>query len=126
MAHFAQLDESNVVLQVIVIANDELIDSDGFELEQKGIDFCKTLFGEDTVWKQTSYNGKIRKNYAGIGFIYDEALNAFVPPQPYPSWLLNPDTAQWESPIPYPKDGKLHRWDEPTLSWIEVPSNEIV
>lgn len=121
MAHFAQLDENNVVLQVIVVHNNELIAPDGSESEQKGIDFCQSLFGADTVWKQTSYNGTFRKNYASVGFTYDAVLNAFVPPQPYPSWSLNQDTAQWEAPIPYPVDGKYYRWNESKLSWVEIP-----
>lgn len=121
MAHFAQLDENNLVLQVIVVHNNELIAPDGLESEQKGAEFCQSLFGIDTVWKQTSYNKKFRKNYASVGFTYDADLDAFVPPQPYPSWLLNTDTAQWESPVPYPTDGKRYEWNEETLSWVEMP-----
>lgn len=120
MAHFAQLDENNVVVQVIVVHNNELLDENGNESEAKGIAFCQSLLGEDTRWIQTSYNKKFRKNYAGIGFTYDVALDAFIPAPLYPSWLLNPDTAQWEPPVPYPTDGKRYKWDEPTLSWIEV------
>lgn len=126
MAHFAQLDENNVVTQVVVVANQELLDENGQESEQKGIEFCQSLFGANTRWLQTSYNGNIRKNYAGIGFTYDTALDAFVPPQPFPSWSLNSDTAQWEPPVPLPEDSgigtppKLYKWDESTLSWIEL------
>ena len=120
MAHFAQIDENNVVTQVIVVANAELLDENGQESEQKGIGFCQSLFGADTRWLQTSYHGNIRKNYAGIGYTYDISLDAFIAPQPYPSWILNTDTAQWESPVPYPTDGKIYIWDEQTLSWVEV------
>jgi hypothetical protein len=118
MAHFAQLDANNVVTQVIVVSNADTSDAFGVEKESIGIAFCERLFGGN--WKQTSYNGKIRKNYAGIGYTYDAAIDAFVPPKPYPSWLLNTNTAQWEAPVPYPTDGKKYRWDEPTLSWVEV------
>ncbi len=118
MAHFAQLDANNVVTQVIVVSNADTSDAFGVEKESIGIAFCERLFGGN--WKQTSYNGKIRKNYAAIGYTYDAAIDAFVPPKPYPSWLLNTNTAQWEAPVPYPTDGKNYRWDEPTLSWIEV------
>jgi hypothetical protein len=123
MAHFAQLDENDVVTQVIVVANEELL-LDGVESEAKGVIFCKSLFGEDTKWKQTSYNGNIRKNYAGIGFKYDSALNAFIAPKPYDSWILNEDTAQWEAPTPYPTDGKIYYWSEDDLTWLEVELSE--
>lgn len=118
MAHFAQLDENNVVTQVIVVHNNELMEN-GVEVEAKGITFCQSLF-PGTSWRQTSYNGNIRKNYAGIGFTYDAQRDAFIAPQPFPSWLLNEGTCQWEAPVPYPTDGKTYRWDEPTLSWVEV------
>ncbi len=120
MAHFAQLDEAGVVTQVIVVHNNELLDENGVESEAKGVSFCQSLFGADSRWKQTSYNGNIRKNYAGIGFTYDAARDAFIPEKPYPSWVLNEDTCLWGAPVAYPTDGKLYRWDEPTLSWIEV------
>lgn len=118
MAHFAQLDENNVVTQVIVVHNNELMEN-GVEIEAKGIAFCQSLF-PGTTWRQTSYNGSIRKNYAGIGFTYDAQRDAFIAPQPFPSWLLNETTCQWEAPVPYPTDGKTYRWDEPTLSWVDV------
>ena len=123
MAHFAQLDENNVVTQVIVVANDELL-LDGVESEAKGVIFCKSLFGEDTKWVQTSYNATIRKNYAGVGFKYDSALNAFIAPKPFNSWTLDEDTAQWEAPTPYPTDGKIYYWSEDDLTWLEVPTTE--
>jgi hypothetical protein len=119
MAHFAQLDENNLVTQVIVVANEELL-LDGVENETKGIEFCKSLLGENTRWVQTSYNGNIRKNYAGIGYTYDPVADHFFAPQPYPSWTLDAD-AKWQSPILYPvEEGKFFTWDEPTLSWVEI------
>jgi hypothetical protein len=115
MAHFAQLDNSNTVLQVIVVANEELL-LDGVESEVKGVIFCKSLFGEDTKWVQTSYNGTFRKNYAGIGFTYDPIENHFFAPQPFPSWVLNAD-AIWEAPVACPTDGKKYTWNEDTQEW---------
>ena len=117
MAHFAELNENNIITQVIVVANEELLDN-GVESEVKGIAFCQSLFGGN--WKQTSYNGNIRKNYAGIGYTYDAGRDAFIPPKPFESWVLNEDTCRWDAPTPYPTDGKRYRWDEPTLSWVEV------
>ena len=122
MAHFAQLDENNVVLQVIVVSNNELLDG-GVESEVKGISFCQSLF-PGTQWVQTSYNANFRKNYAGLGYTYNHDLDAFVPPQPFPSWLLNQQTCQWEAPVPYPSDGKSYYWDEVVQSWISVMSTE--
>ena len=118
MAHFAQLDENNVVTQVIVVANEELL-VDGVESESKGVIFCKSLFGKDTRWVQTSYNGNKRKNYAGIGYTYDPINDHFFAPQPYPSWTLDAD-AKWQPPTAYPTDGKFYTWNESTLSWDEV------
>ena len=120
MAHFAQLDENNIVTQVIVVHNNELLDENGVEIESKGVAFCKSLYGWGTNWVQTSYNGNIRKNYAGIGYTYDAARDAFIPPQPYPSWVLDEATCRWQAPVPMPQDGKLYRWDEPTTSWVEI------
>jgi hypothetical protein len=130
MAHFAKLDENNNVLAVHVV-NNNVITIDGNESEQAGIDFLTSLHGH-TLWKQTSYNGNIRKNYAGIGFTYNEQLDAFVPPKPFSSWLLNENTCQWYAPISYPQDGyvhpnyggtgegKMYLWNEETLSWVEA------
>lgn len=117
MAHFAQLDDAGTVLQVIVVHNNELLDG-GVESEAKGVAFCRSLFGGN--WKQTSYNANIRKNYAGIGYTYDAGRDAFIPPQPYPSWTLNESTCTWQSPVPMPTDNKPYRWDELTLSWVEI------
>jgi hypothetical protein len=115
MAHFAQLDENNKVLQVIVVANEELMEN-GAESEHKGIAFCKTLLGADTNWVQTSYNANFRKNYAGIDFIYDADNDYFFAPQPYPSWELD-DDAQWQAPVAYPTDGEAYTWNENDLKW---------
>ena len=117
MAHFAKL-ENNIVTQVIVVANQDILDENGQENEQKGIDFCSNLLGG--TWIQTSYNGKIRKNYAGVGYKYDADLDAFIPTQPFASWVLDEKTAQWKAPIDMPTDGKRYSWDEDTTSWIEV------
>ena len=114
MAHFAKL-ENNIVIQVIVVANQEIIDENGQESEQKGIDFCSNLLGG--TWKQTSYNGNIRKNYAGIGYTYDETLDAFIAPKPFNSWLLDETTCQWKAPVDYPADKGHCKWNEETLTW---------
>jgi hypothetical protein len=118
MAHFAELDSNNVVLRVIVVSNKDTSDAQGFEHESIGVAFCQNLFGGN--WKQTSYNGNFRKNYAGIGYTYNADIDAFVPPKPYPSWVLNSNTAQWEAPVPMPNDGKMYSWDEATQSWVEA------
>jgi hypothetical protein len=115
MAHFARLDENNIVTQVIVVHNNECLDANGNESEVVGINFCNNLLGG--VWKQTSYNGKMRKNYAGIGYTYDENRDAFIPPKPYASWQLNEDTCLWNPPIPKPDDGNFYTWNEITVSW---------
>ena len=118
MAHFAQIDENNIVQQVIVVHNNELLDETGTEQESRGIQFCQSLLGGN--WVQTSYNANFRKNYAGVGFTYDLNRDAFVPPKPYESWILNEDTCNWESPVPYPTDGELYTWDEEIQSWVHV------
>jgi hypothetical protein len=118
MSHFAQLDKNNVVTQVIVVANKDCSDANGVEKESIGIAFCERLFGGN--WKQTSYNGTIRKNYAGIGYTYNADIDAFVPPKPFASWVLNNDTAQWDAPVAMPKDGKHYAWNEDTTSWVEL------
>ena len=120
MAHFACL-ENNIVTKVIVVANQDILDEQGQESEQKGIDFCSNLLGG--TWKQTSYNGNIRKNYAGVGYTYDEGRDAFIPPKPYNSWLLDEDTCQWKAPVDYPTDDKRYTWNEETLAWDVVSDN---
>ena len=111
MAHFAKLGTGSIVERIEDVSNDVAT------TEQAGIEFLKSLYGNDTVWKQTSYNGNIRKNYAGIGFKYDESRDAFIPPQPYPSWTLNETTCRWEAPVPYPTDGELYVWNETNKTW---------
>jgi hypothetical protein len=118
MAHFAKLDENNIVLAVHVV-NNEVITVDGVESEQAGIDFLTELYGH-TSWKQCSYNGSIRKNYPAIGWHYDNSRNAFIDVKPYPSWILNEDTCQWNAPIEYPSDGKMYMWDETNQSWTDI------
>lgn len=117
MAHFAQLNAENKVINVIVINNEVILDENNVEQEQKGIDFCKSIFGQDTVWVQTSYNKNFRKNYAGLEYKYDAELDAFIPPQFYASWILD-ENAQWKAPVPYPTDKKRYLWDETTTSWV--------
>jgi hypothetical protein len=115
MAHYAEIDQNNVVLRVIVVDNKDESTPDGTTVESIGVAFCQRLFGGN--WVKTSYNNNIRKRYAGIGYTYNKDLDAFVPPQPYPSWTLDNDTADWVAPAPYPTDGKVYFWDEGTGSW---------
>ena len=99
MAHFAKIDENNVVTQVIVVANEDTTDTNGVEVEEIGVAFCKKLLGAETNWKQTSYNNNFRVRYAGIGYSFSEELNAFIPPKPFASWVLVEETADWVSPL---------------------------
>jgi hypothetical protein len=115
MAHFCKL-ENGIVTQVVVVDNKDTSDASGVEKEYIGAAFCERLLGGE--WKQTSYNGNFRKNYAGIGYSYNADIDAFVPPQPFASWVLNNDTAQWEAPTAMPDDGQMYSWDENTTSWI--------
>ena len=120
MAHYAQLDENNVVTQVIVVSNDDIKDVNGNEVEEIGVAFCKKLLGADTNWKQTSYNNNFRVRYAGIGYSFSEELNAFIPPRPFDSWELQEETADWQSPLgaaPALTEEEIaarsfYRWDE--------------
>jgi hypothetical protein len=114
MAHFAQL-ENNKVVQVIVVSNQDILDENLKESEEKGIEFCSNLLGG--TWIQTSYNAKIRKNYAGVGYTYDETLDAFVPPKPFASWVLDTEKAQWKAPVDYPTEEGRFTWNEITLTW---------
>lgn len=117
MAHFAKLDENNVVLEVNVVHNNELIDENGGESEAKGIEFLTQWSGGYTRWKQTSYNASFRKHYAGIGYTYNAARDAFIPPQPYQSWALD-DDANWQPPVAMPTDGQRYEWNEATQAWV--------
>jgi hypothetical protein len=121
MAYFAKLDENNVVLEVLAINNNELL-QDGVESEAKGIQFLIDWSGGYTNWKQTSYNKRIRKNYAGVGYTYDSARDAFIPPQTFASWVLNEETCLWEAPVAMPTDDQRYYWDEETLSWVVIPT----
>ena len=124
MAHFAELGENNVVLRVIVVANSDTADENGNEVEAIGVQFCRNLLGG--TWKQTSYNGNFRKNYAGIGYTYDSARDAFIPPKLYNSWVLNENTCQWDPPVPMPSDAftgdppKIYRWNEENINWEQI------
>jgi hypothetical protein len=117
MANFAKLTEDAYVVDVVVVNNEVMKDSQGQEREELGIAFLVETF-KYPYWKQTSYNGSFRKNYAGIGYRYDSVLDAFIPPKPYFSWLLNTDTCQWQAPVPYPTDGAFYVWDEQKQEWI--------
>ena len=119
MAHFARLNEINKVISVEVVVNEVITDSDGNEQEQVGVDFLTQLNGVGW-YKQTSYNGTFRKNFAGTNYNYDTTRDAFIPPQPYSSWTLNEDTCQYEAPVAYPDDDKMYNWDESTTNWKEV------
>jgi hypothetical protein len=117
MAHFAELDENNVVKRVVVVANKDTSDANGVEKEHIGAAHCEWLLGGR--WVQTSYNGTFRKRYAGIGMTYNEDLGAFIAQKPFASWVLNNETADWEAPTPMPSEGEWE-WDEATTSWKEV------
>ena len=123
MAYFAQI-ENNIVQQVISISNFDAPDPAPTNSEPLGQAFIANVLKLGGTWKQTSYNGTFRKHYAGIGYTYDDVLDAFIPPKPYPSWLLNTETCEWEAPIPYPNDGKLYYWDEATQQWVEIDRPE--
>lgn len=116
MAHFAQLNEFNIVQRVIVVSNSECLDTNGNESEAVGAAFCHNLLGGR--WIQTSYNNNIRVRYAGIGYKYDEVRDAFIAPQPYLSWVFDEETLDWKSPVPYPNDGNVYNWDENNLNWV--------
>tara|TARA_B100000795_G_C22731524_1_gene411575 strand:+ start:846 stop:1235 length:390 start_codon:yes stop_codon:yes gene_type:complete len=129
MALFAKLDLNNIVTEVISVHNNELLDSDGVEQESLGITFLTNMTGSNS-WKQTSYNTfggdhtlggtPFRKNYAGIGYVYDESKNAFYTPTPYASWVLNDNTCLWEAPVDKPDDDEEYEWNEDTTSWDAV------
>lgn len=118
MAHFAEIDENKEVIRIIVVNNEVLLDSNGDEQESLGVTFCNNLLGG--TWKQTSYNNNIRKNYASIGFTYDSGRDAFIPPKPYASWVLNETTCQWEAPVAVPVDDNMYEWNESTTSWDRI------
>ena len=111
MASFAKLGVGNIVEKVVVVSNDIAT------TEQAGVDFLNNLYGTRDVWKQTSYNGNFRKNYAGKGYTYDQERDAFIPPKPFNSWTLNEETCQWESPVVKPDDGQPYIWNETNKQW---------
>ena len=119
MAHFAQINENGVVTQVIVVSNDDCGGGEYPASDSVGAAFCHNLLGG--TWKQTSYNNNFRKRYAGIGYTFNEELDAFVAPQPYPSWTLNEETADWEAPVERPAEG-MWTWNEANQEWDEVAS----
>ena len=127
MAHFAKINEENIVQQVIVVNNSDCGGLEFPESESIGQSFINSI-GLIGTWKQTSYNSNFRKNYAGIGYSFDESKDAFIPEKPYQSWVLNEDTCTWGSPIQMPTDGKFYNWNEETTSWVELTdaSNPIV
>ena len=123
MAHFAKLNSENIVIHVSVVDNWNTVDGSGNESEEVGVAYLKSIHGADTNWKQTSYNGNIRKNYAGIGMTYDAGRDAFISLKPYNSWILNETTCRWEAPVPMPEPttpGSMLNWNESTTSWEEV------
>ncbi len=123
MAHFAEIDDNNIVSRVIVVADQDCLDEDGVESEAVGAKFCSDLFGG--IWKQTSYNSSIRKNFAGIGSKYNEELDAFIAPQPFASWTLNEESCVWEAPVAYPEDDEnIYAWNEFAQQWEMISTGE--
>lgn len=118
MAHFAQLDDTNLVLQVIVVSNADLLDESGNEVEALGIAVCEAAVGPGP-WVQTSYNNNFRGKYAAIGDTYHSDIDRFVGPQPYPSWVLT-DSGAWIAPVPMPDDGTEYEWNEQIESWAHM------
>jgi hypothetical protein len=117
MAHFAELNEDNIVQRVIVVDNKDCLDANNVESEEVGAAFCHNLLGG--TWKQTSYNGNFRKNYAGNGYKYDTERDAFISPKPFSKWVLNEETCQWEAPVAYPDDEKFYVWNDNKGEWEE-------
>jgi len=117
MAHFAKLGAGNIIEAVHVVSNNIATS------EQAGIDFLNNLYNSRDAWKQTSYNGNIRKNYAAVGYTYDQTRDAFIAPKLYASWILNEETCQWEAPVAYPDDGEKYVWNESTTTWDIDESN---
>lgn len=120
MAHFAKLDDNNIVLEINTVNNSDVQDLPFPESEPVGIKFLTEWSGGYTNWKQTSYNNNFRKRYAGIGYTYDVQRDAFIPPKPFASWIFNEDVCSWEAPVPYPDYDKVYEWDETTTSWVLI------
>jgi hypothetical protein len=127
MAYFAKLGTGNIVENVISINNAVITDANGVEQEQLGVDFINKLYNTRDVWKQTSYNNNIRKNFAGIGYQYDQTRDAFIPPKPFNSWILNENTCLWEAPVAMPttqlEENQYYSWNESVINW-EIKTKE--
>jgi hypothetical protein len=124
MAHFAELDNDNNVLRVLVVNNDVIATKDG-ESEQIGIDFLKSIFGQETRWVQTSFNAKMRRKYANIGDQYRHDVDKFIDRKPFESWALDEETLEWKAPIEKPNDGKdTYIWDEKNNTWVDFQMEE--
>jgi hypothetical protein len=119
MAYFAKIGANNIVLEVLAVADEDCFDADRNESEEVGRKFLEKLTGYP-IWKKTSFNNNIRTRYAGIGYTYDEFLDAFIPPQPYRSWILNTTTKCYEPPVALPKDGMQYVWDEEQKNWVST------
>lgn len=122
MAHFARLDQNNVVTMVTVVSNDDIVDENGNEVEALGIAVCEAVVGPGP-WVQTSYNGNTRRYFASIGYIYNADADIFIEPKPFPSWTLNADY-DWEPPVAIPTEGGPVEWNEETQTWDTVPTEE--
>jgi len=128
MAHWAELDSNNEVIRVLVGDNNDPVGDEGYQwlIDNLGGTWVKTSYNSVAGKRRNPETGEItedpgfRKNYAGIGFTYNETLDAFIPPKPFNSWLLNEDTCLWDAPVAYPTDGKLYAWNEEALNWVEV------
>ena len=121
MAYFAKLNSGNIVENVISINNAVITDANGVEQEQLGVDFINNLYGTNDIWKQTSYNRNFRKNFAGIGYSYDQTRDAFIAPKPFNSWILNETTCEWEAPVAKPttelQNNQYYFWNESDINW---------
>ena len=123
MAHFAELDKNDVVLQVIVVNNNDINNLSFPESENVGVEFCRSIFGPDTIWKQTSYNGNFRKRYAGPGYTYDAVDDVFIAPKPFDNWILDETIYSWIPPVPKPTDDKQYQWNQEQNIWEEYIPN---
>ena len=122
MAHFCELNSNNVVIRTLIVHNNELLDKNGYEREENGVKFLKKIYGDNTVWVQTSYNNSFRRKFATSGWSYNYEKDVFVEPQPFPSWSLNLETLIWEPPIPMPEftDDTFYWWSETNMKWMAV------
>lgn len=126
MAHFAQIDETGTVIFITTISNDIITDANGVEQENLGIQHILNTIpnAENYTWKKTSYNSNFRKTYAGVGYIYIENLDVFLPPKPAESWTLDEETISWKPPVEYPNDGNDYEWNESELNWTLIVDDE--